>query len=91
MYVESHHKAVTPLVLLVRDIFVHVLVDLRPGDRPEVVQPGLAEVLVDVGRVLQTLDQRVDPRAGGGVRVVHVAADDDRDGVGLGDQSEVSM
>ena len=70
---------------------VHVLVDLRPGDRPEVVQPGLAEVLVDVGRVLQTLDQGVDPRAGGRVRVVHVPADDDRDGVGLGDQSEVSI
>ena len=79
------------LVREVRDIFVHVHVHLRPGDRPEVVQPGLAEVLVDVGRVLQTLDQGVDPRAGGRVSVVHVPADDDRDGVGLVDQSEVSI
>ena len=53
------------------------------GDRPEVMEPGLAEVLVDVARVLEISDQLVNLGQGPGVGVVDVTMDDQTDGVGL--------
>ena len=47
------------------------------------MEPGLAEMLIDVAGVLEVIDQLVDPLYIVGVCVVVISMDDQTDGVGL--------